>query len=176
MKKKLYGNTGGLKANQIHRLENLYRRRTPPELVITPELAREISKLSFELRRQIGLLLDRSGRIAYVIVGDNQKIVIPDISSFRSAAGRLKGLRCIHTHLNNEALTRDDLTDLALLNLDIIAVVTISKNGQAAEIHTGHIRPDKSEGLPYIILPPFDVNHPDTDCLDIIKALEAELA
>ncbi len=46
MKKKLYGNTGGLKANQIHRLENLYRRRTPPELIITPELAREISKLS----------------------------------------------------------------------------------------------------------------------------------
>jgi GTPase len=176
MKKKLYGNTSGLKANQTRRLEKLYKRRTPPELIITPELAREISQLSFEMRRQIGLLLDRSGRITSVIVGDNQKIVIPDISSFRSAAGRLKGLRCIHTHLNNESLTRDDLTDLALLHLDMIAAITVGHDGKGSKIHIGHIRPDKSEGLPYIILPPFSVNNPDPDCLDRIKAIETELS
>lgn len=176
MKKKLYGNTGSLKANQTRRLEKLYKRRTPPELIITPDLAREISQLSFEMRRQIGLLLDRSGRTAYVIVGDNQKIVIPDISSFRSAAGRLKGLRCIHTHLNNEALTRDDLTDLALLHLDMIAAITVGHDGKGSKIHIGHIRPDKSDSLPYIILPPFNVNNPDTDCFDRIRAIETELS
>lgn len=176
MKKKLYGNTGSLKANQTRRLEKLYKRRTPPELIITTDLAREISQLSFEMRRQIGLLLDRSGRTAYVIVGDNQKIVIPDISSFRSAAGRLKGLRCIHTHLNNEALTRDDLTDLALLHLDMIAAITVGHDGKGSKIHIGHIRPDKSDSLPYITLPPFNVNNPDTDCLDRIRAIETELS
>ena len=79
--KKLFGNIGGLKANQIRRLENLYRRRIPPKYLITLELARDISRLSHEIRRQIGLLINRQGKIAYVIVGDNQRIVIPDTAN-----------------------------------------------------------------------------------------------
>ena len=127
--KKLFGNTTGFKANQIRRLEKLYRRRIPPEFLITFELAREISLLSYEIRRQIGLLINRAGRIAYVIVGDQQKIIIPDTSEYRVAPGRLKGLRCVHTHLGGEALTRDDLTDLALLRLDLMAAITMTAQG-----------------------------------------------
>ena len=78
--KKLSGNTSGLKAGQIRRLENLYRRRIPPEYLITPETARELCLLSGEIRRQTGLLIDRQGRITCVIVGDNRRIVIPDLS------------------------------------------------------------------------------------------------
>jgi GTP-binding protein HflX len=37
----------------------------------------------------------------------------------RVAGDRFRGLRCIHTHLRGEELTRDDLTDLALLRLDL---------------------------------------------------------
>ncbi|MBU0987978.1 MAG: GTPase HflX, partial [Proteobacteria bacterium] len=102
--KRLFGNTAGLKASQIRRLENLYRRRLPPQFLITFELARDISRLSHEMRRQIGILVDRLGKIAYVIVGDQQKIIIPDTSEYRIAPGRLKGLRCVHTHLNDESL------------------------------------------------------------------------
>ena len=97
--KKLYGKTSGLKANQIRRLENLCRRRTSPEYILSPELTRDVSRLSNELHRQIGLVLDRSGKVIYTIVGDQQRIVIPDTSDFRVAPGRLRGLRCIHTHL-----------------------------------------------------------------------------
>ncbi|MDH3880986.1 MAG: GTPase HflX, partial [Desulfobacteraceae bacterium] len=75
--KKLFGNIGGLKASHIRKLENLYRRRLPPQFLISFELARDISRLSHEIRRQIGLLINRQGRIAYVIVGDYQKILIP---------------------------------------------------------------------------------------------------
>ena len=71
--KKLFGNTVGLKANQIRRIENLYRRRIPPQFVITPELARDLGRLSHEIQRQIGLLINRTGKIAYVIVGDHKK-------------------------------------------------------------------------------------------------------
>ena len=78
--KRLFGNTGGLKANQLRRLEKLYRRRISPENAISFELAKEISRLSGEIRRQVGLLIDRSGRIICVIVGDHRQIVIPDIS------------------------------------------------------------------------------------------------
>ena len=97
--KKLYGNIKGLKANYIHSLEKYLRLNVPPEFLVTPEIAKNISRLSSELRRQIGLLIDRRGNIVCVIIGDYKGIVIPDTGEFRSASGRLMGLRCIHTHL-----------------------------------------------------------------------------
>jgi len=174
--KRLFGNTSGLKANQIRRLENLYRRRLPPQFLITFELARDMSRLSHDLRRQIGLLINRQGKIAYVIVGDHQKIVIPDTSEYRTAPGRLKGLRCIHTHLNDEPLTKDDLTDLALLRLDIMAAITISKTGYLHKVHVGHILPTSSYGRPFQLLTPLNPNELDIGCLDLIHSLEEELA
>ena len=90
--KRLFGNTSGLKASQIRRLENLYRRRLPPQFLITFELARDICRLSHDMRRQIGLLINRQGKIAYVIVGDHQKIVIPDTSEYRTAPGTVSSV------------------------------------------------------------------------------------
>ena len=174
--KRLFGNTSGLKASQIRRLENLYRRRLPPQFLITFELARDMSRLSHDIRRQIGLLINRQGKIAYVIVGDHQKIVIPDTSEYRTAPGRLKGLRCIHTHLNNEPLTKDDLTDLALLRLDIMAAITIDKTGYLHKVHVGYILPAGSYGRPFQLLTPLNPNELDIGCLDLIHSLEAELA
>jgi len=174
--KKLFGNFKGLKANQIRRLENLYRRRTQPEYILSPELTLDISRISHEIRRQVGLVLDRAGKILFVIIGDQQRIVIPDTSDFRVAPGRLRGLRCIHTHLFDEPLTRDDLTDLALLRLDLMAVVTIRNDGLPHEIHAGHIRPARGAGLPYQILDPIQPNQLDINCLELIRALETEIA
>ena len=99
--KRIFGSSKGLKANQIRRIENLYRRKIPPEFIITPGLAKDLSQLSYEIKRQIGLLIDRKGKIIYVIVGDHDGIVIPNTRAYRSAPGRLKGIRCVHTHLNN---------------------------------------------------------------------------
>jgi len=174
--KKIFGNIGGLKASHIRRLENLYRRRLPPQYLVTFELARDISQLSHELRRQIGLLINRQGKIAYVIVGDHQKIVIPDTSDYRVAPGRLKGLRCIHTHLDNEPLTADDLTDLALLRLDIMAAITMTEAGYFHKAHVGHILPGGSHEKPVQILRPLNPQDLDIGCLDLIQSLEAELA
>jgi GTPase len=173
--KKIYGNTGGLKSNQIKRLENLYRRKAPPENIATFEMTKEISLLSQEIRRQVALLIDRLGKVNFVIVGDQQKIVIPDLSDYRIAPGRLRGLRCIHTHLKNEPLSSDDLTDLALLSLDIMASVTISDEGGPEKVHVGHILPGTSQ-KPYQILQPIDPHHLDIGCLSLIQSLEGELS
>lgn len=174
--KKLFGNIGGLKASHIRKLGNLYRRRLRPQFLITFELARDISRLSHEIRRQIGLLINRQGKIAYVIVGDHQKIVIPDISDYRVAPGRLRGLRCIHTHLNNEPLTTDDLTDLALLRLDIMAAITMTETGYFHKAHVGYILPKSSYGKPFQILNPLNPGDLNIECLELIQSLEAELA
>jgi len=174
--KRLFGNIGGLKAGQIRRLENLYRRGLPPQFLITLELARDISRLSHEIRRQIGLLINRLGKIAYVIVGNHHGIVIPDTSDYRVAPGRLKGLRCIHTHLNNEPLTREDLTDLALLRLDIMAAITMTREGYLHRVHAAYILPKSSAGKPFEILKPLNPNQLDIGCIDLIQSLETEIA
>jgi len=174
--KKLYGNTGGLKANQIKRLQNIYRRRIPPEYLITPELARDLCIISHEIRRQIGILVNRRSKIVFVIVGDSKKIVIPNSGDHRAAPGRLMGLRCIHTHLGHESLTADDLTDLALLRLDLMAAILSNREGLPQEVHLAHIMPKNSNQKPYQILPPIHPANLDIGCLELIQALEDELA
>jgi GTPase len=174
--KHLFGNTHGLKANQLKRLEKLYRRRIPPEFLITPELARDLTHFSSDINRQIGLLIERRGRIVSVIIGDAQGIVIPDLDEYRSAPDRLKGVRCVHTHLKDEPLSFDDLTDLSLLRLDFMAVVTIDRSGGPHQVHAAHILPGTNPENVYQILDPIAPNRLDIDCLVHIKALEDELA
>jgi GTP-binding protein HflX len=174
--KKTYGNTAGLKANQIKRLDNFYRRRIPPEFLLTIGLAREICRLSREIRRQIGILVNRRGKVCSVIVGDSKKIVIPHMGEYRAAPGRLKGLRCIHTHLTPEPLSKDDLTDLALLRLDMMAVISSNPEGLPQKIHVAHIMPRELRKNPYQFLPPLNPGNLDIDCLTRIQALEDELA
>ena len=50
----------GLKANQIHRLQHIYRRKVPAQQIVTQELARYLCELSLEINRQMGVLLDRN--------------------------------------------------------------------------------------------------------------------
>ena len=126
--KQIWGHTKGLKRGQLKRIENLYRRRVQPHMLVSQELARDTARLSHEIQRQIGLLINRKGRVVYVIVGDHQSIMIPSLEDYRIAPGRLRGVRCVHTHLRNAPLNDDDLTDLALLRLDLMAAITMAAN------------------------------------------------
>ncbi len=173
--KEIFGNLLGLKSSQIKRLENLGRRRVPPQAIISYELCRDLCRLSAEIGRQIGLLIERSGKIARVLAGEVDRIVIPDLREYRLAPDRLRGLRCVHTHLTDTPLTQDDLTDLSLLRLDLMAVVTMEASGIPDKIHWAHILPGEKEGLPYQIMTPVPPFRPEVGCADLIQALEAEL-
>lgn len=136
------GQTSGLKAAQLNALERIYRRRIDPSEVVSGELARFICGLSHEIRRQVGLLVDRAGNIKYVMVGDDREIMLPDLSDYALGRSGLRGLRCIHTHLKNEALSQDDLTDLALLRLDMMVAVGVNAMGFPASVYYAHILPE----------------------------------
>ena len=174
--KSLHGNIDDLKADHLRRLENLCRRRVPEAFLITPELARDVTHLSHEIRRQIGLLIDRGGKVAAVVVGDAERIVIPETPSYRTLPGRLKGLRCVHTHLKEEPLTSDDLTDLALLRLDMMAAVTMTPEGGVRRVHAAHILPQGSPEHPYRILEGLPPHRLDIGFSELMRALEGELA
>ena len=127
------------------------------------------------IKSMISILINRRSKVAFVIVGDHKKIVIPDTREYRAAPGRLKGLRCIHTHLNHEALTADDLTDLALLRLDLMAVILSTQEGLPQKVHLAHIMPKNVDHKPYQILPPLNPADLNIDCIELIQALEDEL-
>ncbi|OEU46007.1 MAG: GTPase HflX [Desulfobacterales bacterium S7086C20] len=173
---KVHGNIGGLKANQIRRLANLYGRKTPPRHIVSQELSRAICRLSFEMRRQIGVLIDRRGWTAYVVVGNYQQIVIPSLGKHRTGEQRLKGLRCVHTHLQHEALTHDDLMDLTFLHLDLMAAITMKENGDPDKVHVAHLLPEDTDGANWEILPPLGSWELDIDCQGLIRSLESEFA
>ncbi|GAB6144260.1 GTPase HflX [Desulfocicer niacini] len=173
--KKIIGNISGLKATQIRQLENLYLHRTEPEYLISKEQIRELTAISHDIGRQVGILIDRSGKTIHVIAGDAHGIVIPDTPDYRALPGQLKGIRCIHTHLKDDPLSRDDLTDLALLRLDFMAAVTVTPTGEPGKIYPGHILP-REEGLPYEVTPPIFSDALAMDCTAVIKALESELS
>jgi GTP-binding protein HflX len=174
--KKLWGNTRGLKADQLHRLERFYRRRIAPQYLISPELARDLAQQSWNIQRQIGLLITRAGKIAYVLIGDAQGILIPELSDFRVAPDRLRGVRCVHTHLKDEGLTNDDLTDLALLRLDVMAALTLTASGHLKAAHWAHILPGRAVQEPFQIRESLHPSQLDINCRTLIRSLENELS
>jgi GTP-binding protein HflX len=119
-------------------------------------------------------MITRRGDIAFVIVGNDKRVQIPDLGRFRTGAGRLKGLRCIHTHLHRESISREDLTDMALLGLDLMASVQINEEGIPGIIEYAHILPDNPQNKGWLITSVPNMGQLDIDFEDFIRSLEDE--
>ena len=115
----------GLKPSQLAALTRLFNRRFPAEEVYTVDQARELSLLSRAVGRQLGLLIDRKGRVQMVIVGEAGSIMIPELPRGRSGQERLRGLRLLHTHLNPGGINQEDLMDMLFLRLDAVVALTV---------------------------------------------------
>jgi len=171
---KIYGNITGLKPGIIKRLQRLYTRKIPPQSLVSSEICDALSVISAEINRQIGIIVDRRGKIGWVVAGENHRIILPDIGRARASFARLRGLRFIHTHLNGEALTHDDLTDLRLLSFDAVAAIAVDKNGDSGAIHIAHLLPGNSENRLWEVLPPVACNDIGIDFTAFIRELESE--
>ena len=168
----LYGKLSGLKGSHIHTLERIYRRRVHREL-ITAELAKYLAGISSELNRQIGVLISRKGSVTHVIAGDSKSIFLPPLEDYPLGRKVLRGLRFIHTHLNNEPLNQDDLTDLALLRFDVIAAIGM-KDGLPSALYIAHL--DGHDHIkPYMVLPPEDIYDIRFDVDAFVKDFEQEV-
>lgn len=135
-----------------------------------------MARLSFECGRQLGLLLGRDGSVEMILVGGPRSLFIPELPKSRTGRWRMRGLRLIHTHLQEEALTQDDLMDLVFLRLDCVAAVRVDLHGGATQLELAHLMPasDAKHGG-WRILPLVPCH--DTDRLDfqeLIQSLEDE--
>ncbi|MDD9946278.1 MAG: GTPase HflX [Myxococcales bacterium] len=174
----IYGNTTGLSPSHRKALEQLYRRRVPFDRLTTPELSRALSEVSHAIHRQVGVLIHRSGQIEYVVVGDSAKLMLPDIGRMRAGSGRFRALRLVHTHLRNEPLTRDDLVDLTRLRLDMVAALSLARDGRVRTVHYAHNvpLPEDSQDDPFRTYGPVPYAQLDCDPSRIVGALEVEFA
>ncbi|WP_136525853.1 GTPase HflX [Geomonas ferrireducens] len=168
----MHGNLTGLKASQVKRLERLYRRRVKPGEVISLELARELSDISLEIRRQLGVLISRIGEVAYVVIGDERGIMIPALDEYPLGRRLLRGVRLVHTHLKGETLTDDDLTDLSLLRLDLIAALQLTQNADRFSIQTAALTPPNGGTLPYHVEASVPFQKFDLEFRSFVETLE----
>ncbi len=166
----------GLKSSTRQRIERLYRRKIPSYQVVSPEVARDLARLSFECGRQVGLLLARDGSVEAVLVGGPRSLFIPDLPKSRGGRWRLRGLRLVHTHLQEEPLSQEDLMDLVFLRLDCLAAIRVDPHGGATQLEVAHILPANDRDQPgWRILPPTPCYEPDLDFPSLVQALEDEL-
>jgi len=128
-----------------------------------------------DLNRQLGVLLTRSGEVETVIVGDHRQIVIPVLTHLRSTGGRLKGLRCVHTHLAGEEISQDDLMDLLFLRLDLMAVIMV-RQGLPDRLHVVHLVPEGGRHEDFHFLPPVVPAEQSGDIRTLITSLEQEFS
>ena len=170
----LYGNTQGLNQIQKRRLLNLYRRKVEADTVVSFDRARNMMEISREISRQIGLLINRRGVVEHVIVGDRERIHIPALSSERVGRARFRGLRFIHTHLKGELLSKEDMTDLALLQLDLVACVLEKQGEPIPLIHLGYLVPTNKKGRVWDFIGPMPISEVSLNFTEFVTALETE--
>jgi GTPase len=157
-------------------LERLASKRVAGDVVIGADTARTLCQISFELNRQIGLLIHRSGKIETVIVGTFGGILIPPLSLVRSTEGRLKGLRLVHTHLAGEEISDEDLMDLLFLRLDMLSVLQVTDEGLPGMLLSSHLLPDAIEGKNWLFLDPVHPANQKESFAALIAELEAEFS
>jgi len=167
----ILGNLAGLKQSQLQAVERLYRRRIPADELCTAELASRLVELSLEMRRQIGLLINRHGSIEQIIIGTEKGLLIPDLKEYPLGRKRLRGIRLLHTHLKSEPLTEDDLTDLKLLRLDLIAAIC-PLDGRRSIVHLAHL---STEPGGISVLPPQLLEKAVDYGSDFVNSLERSL-
>jgi GTP-binding protein HflX len=162
-----------LKPNQIKRLVRLHQRQFPPDGTYTTDQARELASISSEIGRQVGLLIDRQGKVEMVLVGDNRSIYIPELPRARVGSGRLRGLRLLHTHLAGEALSQEDLMDMVFLRLDAVTVLTVAE-GEPRTVQVAHLLPPNPDDRSYEIFDAVRWDRLDLDLTGIVEAVEDE--
>lgn len=152
----------------------------PLDTLATPELVRSLVDVSHETGRQVGVLVHRSGAVEHVVVGDANRLMLPDIGRLRAAEGRFRGLRLVHTHVRGEPLTKDDFVDLVRLRLDLVCAIHMAPNGEPRGLSYAYNVPTSADAdanaLPYREVPMLPLSQQKVHVGELMADLEAEFA
>ena len=125
----LHGNLEGIKKSTLAEIQALYDEQIPVGSFIPYELLQNLCAFSHSLNREIALYISRYGDIVDVIIGQSDRIDLPEIRLRRSAA-RLSMVRCIHTHPSDSGELSDvDISALQTVQLDAMCAVGVGQSG-----------------------------------------------
>lgn len=132
------GNIKGIRDSVIAELQKLYDMQSPQ--LVSQELAVKLADITEYINREISVYITRSGQIIEIAVGDNATVELPSFSG-RRGAGRLSGIRCIHTHPGgNPYLSGVDISALKNNKYDaMVAIGVISPDFTKSELTFGLI-------------------------------------
>ena len=106
-------------------------------------------EISAQLNRVVAVLADRTGEVEWVMVGDSDRVYLPDIGRQRAGQDRFRGIRLIRTNLdgngNSVELSRDDLADLSKLQLDMVMTISVGPHGEAGATQWAHLLPENPD-------------------------------
>lgn len=136
--REIKGNIKGIRDSVIAELQKLYDMQSPQ--LVSQELAVKLADITEYINREISVYITRSGQIIEIAVGDNATVELPSFSG-RRGAGRLSGIRCIHTHPGgNPYLSGVDISALKKNKYDaMVAIGVISPDFTKSELTFGLI-------------------------------------
>lgn len=136
--REIKGNIKGIRDSVIAELQKLYDMQSPQ--LVSQELAVKLADITEYINREISVYITRSGQIIEIAVGDNATVELPSFSG-RRGAGRLSGIRCIHTHPGgNPYLSGVDISALKNNKYDaMVAIGVISPDFTRSELTFGLI-------------------------------------
>ncbi len=178
----LVGNLQGLKPSQLKSLERLASRRTDRARLIGYDLARDLGELAWQLRRNVGVLLDRAGHVRRVLVGDMHGVELPADLGAAPQPGRLRGERLIRTDLRGQIEIRDaDRNLLVRHRLDALVRLELDEVGEVLWVRHAFLDParidtDAREHRLVTEAPPKRLSGLADDYLESIAALEEEIS
>lgn len=136
--REIKGNIKGIRDSVIAELQKLYDMQSPQ--LVSQEIAVKLADITEYINREISVYITRSGQIIEIAVGDNATVELPSFSG-RRGAGRLSGIRCIHTHPGgNPYLSGVDISALKNNKYDaMVAIGVISPDFTKSELTFGLI-------------------------------------
>ena len=139
----IYGNTEGIRASVLQRLEALYDLEMEADCFAPPEMLSLIAECTEMIRREISVYITRSGTVADVSVGDAATVGLRDIRLRRNVQ-RLSKIRCIHTHPSGSAQLSDaDLSSLRDMRFDAMAALSV-EGGLPREMQAAFLSPGEA--------------------------------
>lgn len=122
--REIKGNIKGIRDSVIAELQKLYDMQSPQ--LVSQELAVKLADITEYINREISVYITRSGQIIEIAVGDNTTVELPSFSG-RRGAGRLSGIRCIHTHPGgNPYLSGVDISALKNNKYDAMVAIGVA--------------------------------------------------
>ncbi|MCO6431733.1 MAG: GTPase HflX [Deltaproteobacteria bacterium] len=179
MARHVTGNISGLAPSEHKKLERLFGRKLEQDELVSLDLAREIYRVAHELKRRIGVLISREGRIVEVFVGTKTLLYLPDLGRYRLGAGRLRRLRLLFSDLSTDSelphIPSDIYADLEKLRLDLVASIRVE--GNRCAITYAHLIPADPRGKDFVKTESVkDLGLLGLDFGEFMSELEGELA